>query len=138
MSDILKRLENWGRYYRPHYQYQTCGSLEGAYRAPWRQWVPLCDIPMREAMDVLDAQEIEKAWQAMSSRKHKEALKYHFVYSSAPHVIARKAHCRVWQVQELIGNAISAIQFRLNLLTIPNGITSIDHNLKPGNRDFCP
>ena len=138
MQDILKRLENWGRYYRPYFNYQTCGSLEGAYRAPFRQWLQLHEIPTPESMDVLDAQEIERAWQAMSSNKHKQALKYHFIYSSAPHVIARKAHCRVWQVEELLGNAIGAISFRLNLLTNTISRSMIDHNLKPGNRDFCP
>lgn len=135
MQDIADRLENWGRYYRPYYVYRTCASLEGAYRAPWRQWIALCDIPNPEPIDVLDAQLVESMWKVMKSQKHKDALKYHFIHSASPNVIARRARCKVWQVQELIGNAIGSINF---LLTTAINTTKIDANLNPGNREYCP
>lgn len=135
MQDILKRLENWGNEYRTHFIYKTCGSLEGAYRAPFRQWIQLHDIHNIDPIDVLDARLIEQTWKGMRSQKHKDALKYHFIHKASPNVIARRAKCRVWQVQELLGNAIGSIA---SLLTIHSNHTMISHNLKPGNRDFCP
>ena len=115
--EIIDRLENWGRYYRPYYVYQTCGSAEGMFRSNWRQWVPLSEIPNPEPMDVLDAKKIEIAWQSMSIQKQKEVLRYHFIYRAKPHIIARKARCRIWQLDGVLEKAIASISFRLNLLT---------------------
>lgn len=117
MADILARLENWGRYYRPYYVYQTCGSAEGNFRSNWRQWVPLGEIPNSEPMDVLDAQKVEIAWKSMELQKQKEVLRYYFIYRAKPHVIARKARCKIWQIDDVLQKAIGSINFRINLLT---------------------
>lgn len=126
--DIVKRLENWGRYYRPYYVYKTCGSAEGDFRSNWRQWVPLNEIPNPEPMDVLDAQEIEDAWKTMVSTKQKEVLRYYFIYQAKPHIIARKARCRVWQIDGVLEKAIGSISFRLNLLTASREVLIVTAN----------
>ena len=141
MSDILDRIHNWARAFRPGYVIQTCGSAEGNYRSNWRQWVALQDIPHSEPIDLIDAQRVETAWKGMVSRKHKEALRHHFIYQCPNYVVARKARCKVWQVQELLGNAIGSLNYLLQGIDITEETRQTSRTIQKAteNREtFCP
>jgi hypothetical protein len=122
MQDILDRLNNWGRSYRVGYLRKTCGSAEKYFRSNWRQWQTTSEIHAEQQIDHKDAKIVEEAWARLSSDKHKQALRWHFIHQSPYYVVARKAGVKAWQAQELLGNAIATIN---SLLTSFSNISNI-------------
>ena len=99
MDAIEARLCNWARQYRPGYTKAVCGSIEGKlYRAPWRQWVELADMPFSLEIDWKDAEIVEQAWRGMMGTP-KLLLKYTYMSSFPPHVVARKCGVKRWNLE---------------------------------------
>ena len=106
---IDQRLENWARYYRERMKYECCSSLEGNYRAPWRQWVELADIQHSVHIDWRDAELVEAAWRAIIGRS-KLILKYTYMAKMPDYVICRKSHIKRWEYPTELKRAKNIIQ----------------------------
>lgn len=83
------KLGAWGRWARGRVAATKIGSLEGQYRAPWRQW----HYPTyQELMPQVPNDEIRLIDRAVLRvpEQHRMALKLHYVFLAPPYFICRK------------------------------------------------
>jgi len=109
-TDIIAELDVWGRWakHKPNYGSGSCGSAEGQYNAPWRQWhYPTAD-EMMPRPDVRRMLQMDRAVTRLPTM-YLQLVRCHYVYRLAPrktrqrlgiHVSAwdahlHRAHCMV-------------------------------------------
>ncbi len=107
---------------------ESCGSIEKRYRAPWRQWCELSDIPHPAPIDWKDAELVEMAWKRMSG-KPKLILKYIYMTRFPVFVIARKCHVKPWNLEMELARAKRIMQIVLDKYVV--SFDTIETNLEP-------
>lgn len=92
-TNLGDRCENWAECYRMRMQRHSALSFEGHYRSPQAEHWAMGAAPPRDrpAMDVLDAQEINGAWQAIPDGYHQVILGAHYVRRWSPDKALRTA-----------------------------------------------
>src|SRR5262245_32909257 len=83
------QLSHWGRWTRARAGMRRCGSIEGEYRSPWRQW----HYPSyEELMPRLDDAEIALIDRAVLrvDFAHQLALKLHYAWMVSPYHTCRR------------------------------------------------
>lgn len=85
-EQLIDLLENWARWCRSHRPQGRAGSAEGRYTAPRVKE----DLTPGRPVDVLLAAAVERAV-CKIGRKHRDTLKWSFVYPVPLLVICRKA-----------------------------------------------
>lgn len=98
------RLDNWARIYRVYAKESVTGSLGRLYKAPWRQWVQLSDIPLFKVTDWRDAELIESHWRKMEG-SHKEILKLTYMAKVSKSVLCRRCNIKPWNHAEELRKA---------------------------------
>ena len=86
---IDDRLCQWGRWARARIGTNRCGSIEGEYRSPWRQWYYPSYEELMPALAEPEIRLIDRAVQRVSAG-HQLALKMHYVVMANPSHICRK------------------------------------------------
>jgi DNA-directed RNA polymerase specialized sigma24 family protein len=84
---IDELLKNWARWVRVHQRQGRCGSIEHRYKLRrgddtpygWGAWLTTPPQVMLPQLDALAALEVEKTMRRLP-RKHRQALKYEYVY----------------------------------------------------------
>lgn len=137
---IENRLENWARYYRTRHIKHHCGSIEGRYNAPWRQYVELRNIKLSEYIDWRDAELVEIAWRKMIG-KHKLLLKYHYMSGFPVHVVCYKSKVKLHRLDMEMARAIRIIDGILDSMQKSGIMCATVNSQITGNDDqgqFCP
>ena len=91
---IHSDLEAWGRWNRDRGHKMLCGSAEGNYRAPWRQWsypttAEMMPRNLRNPRNVA----VDRAVLHLPEQ-HRETVRRYYVFQQVPELIARKANIR--------------------------------------------
>lgn len=91
----------WGRWTRNRQATVKCGSAEGQYRAPWRQWhYPSMEELMPKPLDAW-VWTVDRAVTAQTEM-HRDLLTLHYARMCNPYVTCRRLRMRY----ELFGQAI--------------------------------
>lgn len=86
--DLESRIANWRRAVLGRgINYGQCMSAEGHYRSP-QHWHPEGPKPL--AVDMLDADLLERAWRTIRPLQARQIVLWHHVYRLAPWVIVRR------------------------------------------------
>lgn len=90
---IIDRCENWAACYRIRMRWSQATSFEGNYRSEQREHWEYGSAPptSRPMLDVVDAQEVNSAWQAIPDGFHQFLLGAHYVRRWSPEKGVREA-----------------------------------------------
>lgn len=112
-AELVELLENWGRWARGGIKQETCGSAEKNYRAPWRQWLQLHEIPMGGNLDTFAAEAVERAWKTLHHKQQK-ILKLHYVRRLPVTLLCQRAKIKPWQYEAHMARAHYYIRMALD------------------------
>jgi hypothetical protein len=143
---MRERLINWGRWCRERGAKGHCASIENRYRAPRGaeiDWETATPPAASIFVDVLDAERIEDLVLAMFLQKHHThyavALRLNYARRWDHRAIAKKLHCRLGEVQDLLMFAQITLQRMNNLHTeVRISNPEIHHNLNQFPKGFLP
>lgn len=94
---LESRIANWRRAILGRgINYGQCMSAEGNFRSP-QHWHPEGPKPL--AVDMLDADLLERAWRTIRPLQARQIVLWHHVYRLAPWVIVRR-------VRQVYGNTV--------------------------------
>ena len=86
---IDDRLTSWGRWARSKNIKHHCGSIEGQYRSPWRQWHYPTIAELMPPLPSPEIRQIDRAVLAVPGG-HQLAIKLHYVFMAPPFITCRK------------------------------------------------
>jgi hypothetical protein len=123
-------LTSWGRWMRRRQARVRCGSAEGQYRSPWRQWhYPSIEELMPAPLDEACFWAMERAMLTIAEL-HRKMLVAHYVSQSNPHATCRKVKIRAEQYGKFMSDARSLVLCALRK-TVPLA-TGSGQNLTTG------
>lgn len=102
---IHERLLNWARWVRVRPHGWQVAPMFRQYRSNWRQWhEPI----LRASINVPEAVEMERAV-SMLPEKHREAIRWHYVFNDSPPKIARRLAVTKQGLADLVSAARSML-----------------------------
>jgi hypothetical protein len=109
------RCENWAECYRIRMRYNQAASLEGSWRPPQGEHWLFGSAPptARPAVNVLDGQEVNAAWQAIPDGFHQFLLAAHYVRKWSPDKCIREA--REFDARGHVRKPVSDAEYAANL-----------------------